>query len=408
MKSSIVLDDPGGCQGLGNPLVEACGPLLDPADLVSRLMYLPPKPKAGTEVRRIAAELQSLWRIHIPSQSGVQVAQSIDTMLRTGYSHRRPSEAATWQRIYGVGVHPPAEAPILLGATVVGVSGTGKTAAVEHALRLYPQVVEHANLPHLVGPVRQIVWLKVDVPESGRIGDLAHSLMGATDEAIGAPRQAPVLAGRSSGVRLADLWLRRVSGHFLGILVLDELQNLFKIQTKAVRQVARNRGGERPMLRIVDDEALKFILTLMNRTKIPLMICCTSDGLAAINSRLSTAQRMVTGGFHPFLHAELPGDSFFSRRLLPTLLEYQWLPQKLRMSDELCRLMHSLTAGVPRICVALWHHSHQVAINQRLPGLTLDVICTAARGPMAPVQPAVQALLSGDPKRLELFEDLVG
>ena len=42
-----------------------------------------------------------------------------------------------------------------------------------------------------------------------------------------------------------------------------------------------------------------------------------------------------------------------------------------------------------------------------MPGLTLDIIRAAARGPMAPVQPAVQALLSGDAKRLEAFEDLI-
>jgi hypothetical protein len=395
-----------------NIFIEACGQPLEPVEIGKRLIYLPPMPEpAGAipphELEHLVADV---FRMHIPTPAGIELAQTIGFMLRQGYVHRNPSSPATWQRIYsGIGTQA-AFSSIQLGAMVTGVSGAGKSTAIERALQLYPQVVAHEEIPGLATPSPQLLWLKVDVPASGKTVDLVENLVRATDAALGTSYTSDLLSGRrQTGAALAHRWLQKVSCNFLGLLVLDELQNLFRIETKAVRTVVKRRNtGARPELRIVDDEALKFLLTLSNFSKIPTLYCSTPDGMAALGTRMSTAQRMLTAGFHTISHAQSADDDFFRKRLFPVLCRYQWLPEKLPASDELRRLLFDLSAGVSRLAVMTWFHAHRRAIQRKAHGLSHEDFRHAGEHALGPLRPAVMALLSDDPAQLQRYEDLTG
>jgi len=69
--------------------------------------------------------------------------------------------------------------------------------------------------------------------------------------------------------------------------------------------------------------------------------------------------------------------------------------------------MIELTAGVPRLIVALWFAAHRVALERTDDTLRLDDFQKAASRYLAPVQPAVLALRSGDPAKMMQFEDLM-
>lgn len=394
-----------------NILIDACGPPMEPAEIGKRLIYLPPRPNATAHSSDFSLEHQAadVFRMHIPTAAGIELAQTIGFMLTQGYIHRNPSDPSTWGRIYSAIGAQAAASPIQLGAMVTGISGAGKSTAIERALQLYPQVVTHERMAGLAKPSPQLLWLKVDVPESGRIIDLVDNLVRATDEALGTSHAKDLLSGRRyAGSALAREWRQRISCNFLGLLVLDEIQNLFKIETKAKREgVAKDRSGRRPELRIVDDEALKFLLTLSNSSKIPTLYCSTPDGMTALNTRMSTAQRMLSGGFHTFTHAESADEDFFRKRLFPTLCQYQWLPDKLAASDELRRLLFDLSAGVPRLAVMAWFHASRRAIQRKASGLSFDDFRHVREHALGPLRPAVAALLSNDPRQLQRYEDLL-
>ena len=394
----------------GNPLIDACGPILSAMEIARRLLYRPPEPGITSCVSAGLLEhaVVDIWRLHIPTAAGIELAQAIDVMLRQGYVHRNPSSPATWRRIYSQIGSEAASSPVQLAATVTGLAGAGKTTAIERALQLYPQVVTHESFPGLVGPVRQLLWLKVDVPASGKIRDLVESFARATDAALEADFASDLLGGRRThGATLAHRWLQRISCHFPGVIVLDEVQNLFKIERKAVREaVARRAPNSRPALRIVDDEALKLLLTITNGSKIPTVWCSTPDGLEAFNSRMSTSQRLLTAGFHRIPRPASADDEFFRKRFFPVLCRYQWLPRKLPPSDDLRRLVFELTGGVLRICLMLWIQAHRRAALRGAEQLELDDFRSAATQSLAPLQPTVQALHSGDPRRLAQFEDV--
>lgn len=395
-----------------NVLIAACGKPLEPVEIGKRLIHLPPQPDRSADVSRgqMRQLLTDVGRMHIPTATGIEIAETIGDMLRQGYVHRNPKDPSTWRRIYSTIGAQAAFSPIQLGATVTGISGAGKSTAIERALGLYPQVVMHEHVPGLARPSPQLLWLKVDVPESGKIIDLVNHLSRATDAALGTAHTEDLFSGRRlTGSALAHRWLQKISCNFLGLLVLDELQNLFKIATKAERMaVSRRPGGQRPQLRIVDDEALKFLLTLTNFAKIPTLYCSTPDGLAALNTRMSTAQRMLTAGFYTVPHAKSADDDFFRKRLFPVLCQYQWLSDKLPASDELRRLLFDVSAGVPRIAVTAWILAGKRAIKRNAGGLSFEDFEHVRSHDLGPLRPAVEALLSDDPRRLQIYEDLMG
>lgn len=394
-----------------NILIEACGQPLAPVEIGKRLIYLPPSPDPSAKVPLHCIDhlVADIFRMHIPTSAGIELTQTIGFMLAQGYVHRNPSSPATWRRIYsGIGAQA-AFSPIQLGAMVTGISGAGKSTAIERALGLFPQVVRHEKIHGLAHPTSQLLWLKVDVPASGKIVDLVENLALATDSALGTSHTGDLFSGRRlTGAALAHRWLQKISCNFLGLLALDEVQNLFKIETKATRSAAtRRQAGSRPELRIVDDEALKFLLTLSNFAKVPTLYCSTPDGMAALSTRMSTAQRMLTGGFHTIAHAQTADDEFFRKMLFPILCRYQWLPKKLPASDDLRRLLFDLSAGIPRVALMVWFHASRRAFHRRADGLTFDDFQHAGEHALGPLRPALMALLSDDPRRLQRYEDLI-
>lgn len=407
MSTLDVQDAPTVDAYANNILIDACGPILTRAAIARRLLHRPPLPgpiPAGVPSEILVHRMASLWRLHVPTPAGIELAQSIDVLLRQGYVHRNPAKASTWRHIYTQD-SADEHCPVQLATCVVGLSGAGKTSALERALSLRSQVVVHERFPHMINPVRQLVWLKVDVPGSGKVIDLVDSLSRAADAALGTDYTSDLFKGRPRGPALANEWLAKMACHFPGLIVLDELQNLFKIASLAARR--RARAGERPELAVKGDETLKFILTLTNTSKIPFVGCGTPDGIAAFGTRLSTAQRLLTGGYHRINPDEPAVNGYFRRHLLKCFGDYQWLPKKMELTAAVSDEIYRLTAGVPRICTTLWIEAQKRALACKASVLSLEHLRYAATNALAPLQPAVEALLSQDVNRMSRYEDLL-
>lgn len=397
------LDDHGE-----NLLLEACGPILQKKDIMRGLLYLPPLPAGkGVAIEHARAyDIPQLWRLHIPTAQGLEVVQTVDMLLRQGYVQRKPGEAATRRMLCGFAPLNSESSPIVLMSAVSGVAGSGKTQALDRALRLWPQSVVHEKLPGFEGPVKQLVWLKVDVPGSGKLVDLIDALFRAMDEALCTDYHSMVASGQGGLKKnAAATWLAKARSHFLGILILDEVQNFFRIQSKKTRQSERARGGLRADLRVVEDEALKFVLNLANTSSIPLMVAGTPDGLLALSTRMSTGSRVSLGGLIRMPHAMTADDKFFCL-LLDKLQSYQWTRDRLELTDHVRAEIFRWTGGLLRNVVGLWVHAQRRALDEGAPCMDLTHLRWAAEGPQELNQSAVAALLSQNPRRMAGFEDL--
>lgn len=395
----------------GNVLVQSMGPILPRSEVAKRLLHLPTRPPTNIHAipREVRMHMVMMARdLHIPKLEGLQLQESIDLMMRQNYRYLEPSSPKTWSLISGESPLPNrcSWAPAF-GAAGEGISGSGKSEAIRRAFGLYPQVFQHKTFFRMVDGLPQVIWLSVDVPPSGRASDLAVALMNAWMKATGNTRFEKTISGSwRNGMQMLEEWRQVATAHFLGILHLDEIQNFFRIATLENRR--RRKAGElSPELSIVEDQCLKWILSLMNTWQIPLLVSGTPDGIGALTKRLSNTQRIVTSGYHAFKHFTDAGDPAFRKVLLPQLGVYQFVKNPLPVDDALAELIIEKTAGVPRLIIALWIAAHRVAFERTTDDLRLTDFHKAADTYLSPVGPAVTALRSNEPLRMARYEDLM-
>lgn len=386
-----------------NPLISACGPILDAREIGKALKYLPDFPGESVNLpfsirKHLVPSIRDLF---IPTPVCIGLAETIDVMLRQGYSKRRPGTSEYWNTFYS---NSNTQIPPC-AATLVGISGAGKTVTIEKILNLYPQIYVHQSFPGYIGKFTQLIWLKVDAPESGKLGDFAYNLMLATNLALGTEYFEASLKKEKRHPGMFDEWLGIAKKHALGFLVIDEIQNFFKLAPKMER--LRNKTDDKLELRIVDDQTLKSILTLTNTLRMPLLASGTPDGLAVFRTRLSTAQRLTTGGHHQLILPTKGDDIDFSKTFLPIFTKYQWVKNKLQNSDELRDLIFDITACIPRVYTNLWVASHKVAFQKNEDKLTKETIIHAMNSYLKPIIPAIEALKSNNPNSLKNYEDIL-
>lgn len=389
-----------------NILIDACGPIVDRPQLIRDLLFKPPAVGSmkGVPIHIRRHMMSPLMKLHIPTIQEVQLAEAVHLMIRRGYIHRRPTDPATWASLYGAVTQRNPKMSLPDAALVPGISGAGKTRAVEQILGLIPQVARHTRFPGMASPLDQLLWIKVDAPSSGRASDLGANLMRALSQALDGVSLPTADASSGNPSRILDQWTKLARAHFLGLLVIDEIQNLFKLSTIKTRRSRLTSAGH-VELRIVEDQTLKFLLNLTNTPSIPLILCGTHDGMQAIEKRFSTLQRVTRSGVHEMPFSESSTDPYFANALVPTLCGYQWFDQKLPPSDELRNLLHELSAGVPRIYMYLWEKAHVCAFDREAAGLGFEDFRRAMDTYMAPLKPAVAALMSSDSRRLGRYEE---
>jgi hypothetical protein len=387
----------------GNLLIEPLGPIPTAEELKAALIKVPrwKRPPAGAEPHLLPHCLSVLRRVHIPSETSFRVASALQVMIRQCYVARNPVQTEAWRRIYGIHRNPR-----LKGASVAmflgGCSGSGKTEALIHALDLFPPSIEHAVFPQMASGLIQIPYLLVRVPPSGSAVDLGAALNSALDEALGLPAGSTKMP-KTAYERL-KLFEQRARIHFLGLLALDEIGHLFRVASIKERRRAQVRGA--PMLlRVNDDEAVKWVVYVAETADFPIILSGTADGMSLLSSRLAAAQRLTTAGCHII---PLPSrDDGHAKMVLECLLRYQVLPKELKMSDELLDTVFEYSAHIPRIRAALLHQSQTRAIERGAAGLSIEDLHWTARHGLAALMPAVEALRSGKPDALSRYEDVL-
>ncbi len=400
------LIDPYG----GNILMSGLGVIPSPESALRSLIALPPVPESveGIPTYLRLHQLMAIRDFHLPPLIERQLLQTVDLMVRQGYHYRDPRLASTWSDISGE--IQPRKNPLApaFAAAVEGFSGVGKTQACIRSLLNFPhQVIVHKEFPNLVGGLRQAVWLSVEVPASGKATDLARALMEAWDTATGSKRFEKWLAKEkiSDGMSALNEWRQVAVSHFLGVLHLDEIQNLFKLTSLKARK-DRKRAGETSELSIVEDQLLRWLLYLTNSGQIPLLVSGTPDGIGALTKRMSTLERITTMGYHPFDPFSDPSAPEF-RTFLGELGKYQFVRHKLPIDQAMADLIIGLTGGIQRIVIALWVAAHRVAFERKSDDLRLSDFSDAAKTWLAPLAPAIAALSSKDSEKMGVYEDLI-
>lgn len=268
----------------GNPLIEALPDIMSAEETLSCLTRTP----AYNQGER---NLEAKYRIHClsrllhdyyqPLAQHLDIENRISVCLRQGYRNRNPLE-----RQYALMVNESYEAmlekrdvrpvpgyhPNASGFTIIGVSGVGKSTAVESILSLYPQVIEHTEYKGMPLAATQIVWLKLDCPHDGSRGELCYRFFKAVDDAVGSEFFDQYKRSRITIDSMLTLMQRIAQEYSLGLLVVDEVQHL-----------SLAKGGS--------DAMLNFFVTLVNTIGVPVILIGTSKAMPILQGQFRQARR---------------------------------------------------------------------------------------------------------------------
>lgn len=157
------------------------------------------------------------------------------------------------------------------GALIAGGSGTGKTTTVIHALNYYPQVIIHEFQD---SRMYQVTYIKVECPADGSIKNFFDLCLEELEQAVGyeLKKYSYKTADAKEG-----LFRHQAARFNLGILVIDEIQNLLSSKNKNI---------------------MKYFLTLSNETKIPLVFVGTNEIMDYLKNSNFFIQRRIGREIH--------------------------------------------------------------------------------------------------------------
>lgn len=224
--------------------------------------------------------------------------------------------------------------------SILGVPGLGKTSTVKKCLSLMPQVIQHLEYRGAPFFCKQILWLFVECPSDCSIKALITNVFKAIDQAIGSAYLATnSRASMSIGALSAQLKII-CQTHHIGLLVIDEIQNLVT--------TARDGKQTRPLVR--------FLVELTNETNTAIWMV----GTPIVEDLFLSAEHLKrrTRGLRllPFK----PDGTY--RRFLEAIWPHQYTREKAELTDKLAAVLYDRTGGIPAYLMLLFQETQVRAL----------------------------------------------
>jgi len=380
----------------GNPFIEALPPIWLAAQSVRNLTVAP-----GFHPGE--RELEAEYRIHCvrrlfqyfqPLDTHLEIEQKISIAIRQGYIARNPvmpeharrltyGHEAIQEKNIGVYGNYPLKSTSA-GFSIIGMSGVGKTTAVERILSLYPQCIEHTSYHGKPLYVRQLVWLKIDCPFDGLLKGLCFSFFSAFDKALGTEYYKR-LTKRTTVDEMLPQMAQISTNHGLGVLVVDEIQHL---------KQAKSGGSEK---------MLNFFVTLVNTIGVPVVLIGTTAAMSVFQSAFRQARR--SSGQGALLWDRMKNDISWET-MLRAMWQYQWTKKYIELTERLRNVVYDESQGIIDIAVKLFVMAQVKAIALGKEEVTEKILREAAAEKLQLVKPMMDALRSGDRKKILQFEDI--
>lgn len=271
------------------------------------------------------------------------------------------------------------------GFTIIGISGVGKTTAVEVILSSYPQVIVHSQYRHRDLTLMQIVWLKLDCPFDGSIKGLCLNFFQAVDDLLGTNYSKNYTRGRPTVDELIPYMARVASLHGIGVLVIDEIQHLSEAKS----------GGSRKML--------NFFVQLVNTIGVPVVLVGTYKALSILSGEFRQARR--GSGQGDLVWDRMAEDEIWDL-FIESLWRYQYVRQPCYLTPQLSHTLYDVTQGITDFAVKVYMLAQIRAIATGIETVTSSIIRSVAKDSLRLAQPILSALKTGDIGILHHIEDV--
>jgi len=396
---TILDDDKGAPTDGGNPLFRLLPPILSNEEWRTLLASAP---DFTEEERLLSADhrmhrVMELKKVFVVQARHLELREKIELLVRHGYagmSVDRAGDRVKLQSRYEAlqrGDIEAAHTKAVSSAecfTLVGMSGVGKSFTAERIFNYFA----HAGESKKFG-FTQIPVLVIQCPHRKSTRHVALAILQAIDERIGTSyyREFRRLNEDDLILEIANL----LDYYFVGLLVLDELQN---ISTK-------KSGGQ--------EEFMNFFLLLINKVRRPMMFIGTMKAIKVLQQTFRLARRH--SGFGTIIWRNLPYGREWER-LVRELLKYQWVRTPVPYSEALSKKLYEWTQGLPSLLVSLLMLAQIRAIRLEgsgiepadgAPLLNERLIDAVAADNFSALAPMLKAIRSGDDAKMAKYEDLI-
>ncbi|WP_062564971.1 ATP-binding protein [Pseudoalteromonas shioyasakiensis] len=407
----------------GNPLIEGLGyPMLQEEvekacdDGVTQLGTLNEVP-VQYHSYYIRSAIDNLAECYIARDEVYALYEKLRRMIEAGYINRNPADPVLKNKML-TAVHQDDEnqhdAVLLKTITgqdidsmlrangsflLAGLSGAGKTSLMLRILKLIQNELYHSTYITPDGNEIEIEELQIPylyVQIHNRKGQKAF--LKTVIEAIQVATKIPYLTRDVKNVDSVDDLIRLVRKlmlkHYVGILVIDEAQN-----------IAPNFATDDDKKALIKNEktSIKFIEEIFNRIGVPLFFIGTLSTLKLFGKEVTISRRTLIDGSLLLLGADVEGgfwNRFFKEINLCHLLDGKHDPE-----EHLKRHLHSLTQGIPAIAISLMRAvlSHMSKFDKGEQGLTIKALSHVFRQQFSELQKPLKALKN---EKYHLYEDL--
>ena len=393
-----------------NPLINALPPRLSDTELYQALGRHPITPENVREIprdRRILL-LDAIKETFVPTAQTLKITSTLQAMLYNGLQRRDPRDAANRLFIHEAAKLKGKPANKLpwwssnaTGAVLEGITGTGKSHAVDAFLQRYQQVVTHGpNDACGWRELKQLVYLKVHMPADGTRHGFLEGAFREIDRVLGTDYSTQYTGTRWSVEKKLVVFLFVLAMHRCGLLVIEEAQ-------------AQN---------LADNEFSKLFITLFLRLLnwgVPIALLGNPLAFTRLKMFSQDADRFSDEGWfklHPVLD---PQSLDWGSRWLPAL----WLPTLLDEPDEeyvafsehpldqtLAGFVWRRTAGFPRYVARLRREVQRRALQLGLSRVTTKLVDDVYQtsDTMQPLHERIDAFVRRDARALDGYLDIPG
>ncbi len=345
----------------GNPLIEALPPILDDRGVLKKLKLTN---RCPDNERQMASHLRKKLIRKIsnfvePFISYLEVFRAMEDAILEGYAGKNPFSPTTQHYLHylnneDTSVSPRTGAFISRGCalTVVGVSGSGKSYMIDRILETYPQVIHHKEYDGKKLNLNQLVWLKVNCPENTLLSTFSTIILDELDRVTGSDDAMNTYSSRMNIGKALVQVERKLRLHFVGVVVIDEIQNL-SLGNKKIRQ-----------------QFLNFIIKLIDRSGIPIVLCGNPEIVEVLHETLRNSRRAESGGYFVIDSLSRGEWKLFIRQLWKS----QWTNVQTDLTDELSDCLYDLSTGLPDFAVRIYQQAQKIIIGTREEVITTAVL----------------------------------
>ncbi|MEK5277977.1 MULTISPECIES: ATP-binding protein [Paenibacillus] len=376
-----------------NLWIEALPPILTQEEAYRKMKRYPvyenEERKKSNEARLHAVQRIRTYVEPLPML--LDLEERFSRMIRQGYLARNPIDAEYVRQMRaGFTDLEPGEIPVIrsssAGFAVIGLSGMGKTTAVESVLTLYPQVIHHTQYNKTVFHRSQVVWLKLECPSNGSIKGLCYKFFQVLDLILGSDYYNKFCRGKVTTEELIQDVAFIASTLGLGVLIIDDIQHL---------NAAKSGGA---------DTMLNFFVDLVNSIGIPVVLIGTNAVIPLLQGTFSTARRFSGQGdviWSNHVEEDEVWDYFVEQ-----LWRYQWTNKPTILTTALKKTLYDESQGIMDIAVKLYMLCQWSLIGADKEQITSTLIRNVAKESFQLLKPILEALKKKQIGKLAKIRDI--